>query len=260
VIEDFEIEVDGAALAARRIVPDNLLDDAPTLVFLHEGLGSMASWRGFPSALAHATGCAAVLYDRLGYGRSDPRVRPWAIDYLTRYALDELPAVLQGCGVERPVLLGHSDGGTIALLYATEHLTVGLVAEAAHVHVEKAALQGMLRTIDAWHEGDLERRLEKYHGAKTREVFWSWADTWLAPWYENWSIEDELDRIRCPALLLQGANDEYATPGHLDLIAAALGGPVTSVLVPDCGHAPHLQAADLVLGECARFVNQLLAG
>ena len=258
--EDFDIEINGARLAARRIVPENPLDGAPTLVFLHEGLGSIESWRGFPGALTRATGCAALLYDRQGYGRSDPIDQPWAIDYLHRYALDELPRVLEAAAVEHPVLVGHSDGGTIALLYAAEHSTRGLIAESAHVHVEEAARQGIRRTVEAWAAGDLEGRLARYHGAKTRQVFWSWADTWLAPWFADWSISEVLPRVRCPALLLQGADDEYATPGHLDVIATSLGGPVTGVVVPECAHAPHLQSSEFVLDECARFVNQLLAG
>lgn len=259
VTEDFEVDVGGARLATRRIVPEPRSDGAETLVFLHEGLGSMESWRGFPAALAQATGCAALLYDRRGYGRSDPLDRPWGLGYLHRYALDELPAVLEACGVTRPVLVGHSDGGTIALIYAAEHAARGLIAEAAHVHVEEAAVQGIRSTIGMWHDGGLEPRLMKHHGSKTRQVFWMWADTWLAPWFEGWSIEGELHRVRCPALLLQGSDDEYATRGHLAVIADALGGPVESLLVPGCAHAPHLQAPERVLEECVGFVTGLLS-
>jgi pimeloyl-ACP methyl ester carboxylesterase len=257
VTEDLEVSIAGARLAVRKITPDPVTEGAPTLVFLHEGLGSMESWRTFPAELSTATGCPVLLYDRLGYGRSDARNRRWDIDYLRRYALEELPAVLAECDVQRPLPMGHSDGGTIALMYAAEHPVPGLIAESAHVHVEDAALRGIRATIGTWVNGDLEDRLARYHGSKTHRVFWDWADTWLAPWFRNWSIEPQLDRVACPALLLQGADDEYATAGHLDLIADGLGGSVRAVLIPDCGHAPHLQAAGVAMGECVRFVNEV---
>jgi pimeloyl-ACP methyl ester carboxylesterase len=259
VIEDFNVELAGACLAVRRIAPDQHPGGTATLVFLHEGLGSIESWRDFPAELVTATGCPAVVYDRRGYGQSDALDRPWGIDYLHQYALDELPALLEVCGVTQPLLIGHSDGGTIALIYGSEHPTVGLIAEAAHVHVEEAARRGIRHTIEMWKSGSLEARLSKYHGPKTRQIFWRWADTWLAPWFEGWSIEAELRRVRCPALLLQGADDEYATPGHLDVIGDSLGGPVCRELVPDCGHAPHLQAPAAVLDRCARFITELVA-
>lgn len=245
--EDFELEVGGARLAARRLRPPGVRADGPVLVLLHEGLGCIEAWRSFPERLVQATGLEALLYDRRGYGRSSALDRPWGVDYLHRAALDELPGVLAACAVERPLLVGHSDGGTIALLAAAHHAPVAVVTEAAHGFVEEAARAGIRRTIVRWEQGDLRRRLERLHGANAEPVFRSWADTWLAPWFDGWSITAELSAVTCPALLLQGADDEYATAGHLAEIAARLGGRVRAELLAACGHAPHHDAPELVV-------------
>ena len=245
--EDLELEVGGVLLAARRLRPAGPAAGAATLVLLHEGLGCIEAWKSFPKRLVQATGLPALLYDRRGYGRSGTLDRPWGVDYLHRAALDELPGVLAACAIERPLLLGHSDGGTIALLYAAHHEPVAIITEAAHVFVEEAARAGIRRTERRWASGNLKRGLERLHGPKAEAIFRSWADTWLAPWFDGWSITGELPAATCPALLLQGADDEYATPGHLAEIAARLGGPVRAELLPGCGHAPHHEAPTVVI-------------
>jgi len=245
--EDLELEVGGALLAARRLRPAGAAVDAPTLVLLHEGLGCIDAWRAFPERLVRATGLPALLYDRRGYGRSSPLDRPWGFDYLHRAALEELPAVLAACAVERPLLVGHSDGGTIALLHAAHHAPAAIVAEAAHVFVEDAARAGIRQAERRWSNRDLRRGLERLHGTQAERVFRRWADTWLAPWFDGWSITGELAAVTCPALLVQGADDEYATPAHLAEIAARLGGPVRAELLPGCGHAPHHEAPTVVI-------------
>lgn len=252
--DDLELEVGGVLLAARRLRPAGSAAAAATLVLLHEGLGCVDAWRSFPERLVRATGLPALLYDRRGYGRSAALDRPWGADYLHRAALDELPAVLAACAIERPLLLGHSDGGTIALLYAAHHEPVAIVAEAAHAFVEEAARAGIRRTVRRWETGDLRPRLERLHGAQTERVFRSWADTWLAPWFDGWSIAGELAAVRCPALLLQGADDEYATPGHLTEIASRVSGPVQAVLLEGRGHAPHHEAPGAVTDLVARWI------
>lgn len=257
VVEEFEVVVGGARLAARAITPPDCPHPWTTLVFLHEGLGSMESWRGFPAELVKATRLPALLYDRRGYGGSEPLGGPRGSDYLHRYALEELPVVLDACSVERPLLVGHSDGGTIALIFAAHHPAAAVVGLAAHIFVEQAALQGIRRTVALWQEGGLERRLRRIHGHKTDTVFWSWADTWLAPWFGDWNIEDELAGIDCPVLLLQGDRDEYATPDHLDAIAARVPGETRSVLLRGSGHAPHLQARQSLMTEISRFVTSV---
>jgi pimeloyl-ACP methyl ester carboxylesterase len=256
--EDLELEVGGARFAARRLRPPGVRADGPVLVLLHEGLGCIEAWRSFPERLVQATGMPALLYDRRGYGRSSALDRPWGVDYLHRAALEELPAVLAACAVERPLLVGHSDGGTIALLYAAHHAPVAIVAEAAHCSVEEAARAGIRRTAGRWEAGDLRRRLERLHGAKAETFFRSWADTWLATWFDGWSITGELPAVTCPALLLQGAGDEYATAGHLAEIAARLGGPVRTELLPGCGHAPHHDAPEVVTDLFARWISSCL--
>lgn len=245
--EDLELEVGGARVVARRLWPGAAAAAAPTLVLLHEGLGCVDAWRAFPERLVRATGLPALLYDRRGYGRSSALDRPWGVDYLHRAALEELPAVLAACAVERPLLVGHSDGGTIALLAAAHHDPVAVVTEAAHAFVEEATRTGIRRTELRWASGELRRGLERLHGPKAESIFRSWADTWLAPWFDGWSITGELPAVTCPALLLQGADDEYATPGHLAEIAARLGGPGRAELLPGCGHAPHHEAPTVVI-------------
>ena len=163
------------------------------------------------------------------------------------------------CALESPLLVGHSDGGTIALLYAAHHAPMAIVAEAAHCFVEEAARAGIRRTVGRWEAGNLRRRLERLHGANAEPVFRSWADTWLAPWFDGWSITAELAAVRCPTLLLQGVDDEYATAGHLAEIAARLGGPVRAELLPDCGHAPHHDAPDVVIDLVARWMSSWLS-
>ena len=256
--EDLELEVGGAWLAARRLQPGIAAAPAPTLVFLHEGLGCIEAWRSFPERLVCATGLPALLYDRRGYGRSSALDRPWGADYLHRAALDELPGVLAACAVESPLLVGHSDGGTIALLYAAHHAPMAIVAEAAHCFVEESARAGIRRTVGRWEAGNLRRRLERLHGANAEPMFRSWADTWLAPWFDGWSIIDALPAVRCPALLLQGVDDEYATPDHLAEIAAGLAGPVHAELLDGCGHAPHHEAPAVVISLVARWISSWL--
>jgi len=256
--EDLELEVGGVLLAARRLRPAGPAAGAATLVLLHEGLGCIEAWKSFPKRLVQATGLPALLYDRRGYGRSGTLDRPWGVDYLHRAALDELPGVLAACAIERPLLLGHSDGGTIALLYAAHHEPVAIITEAAHVFVEEAARAGIRRAVRRWETGDLRPRLERLHGAHTERVFRSWADTWLAPWFDGWSIIDALPAVRCPALLLQGVDDEYATPDHLAEIAAGLAGPVHAELLDGCGHAPHHEAPGVVISLIARWISSWL--
>ncbi|HET9702216.1 MAG TPA: alpha/beta fold hydrolase, partial [Burkholderiales bacterium] len=183
-IEDFLVPVGGTRLLARSL---SLTGDAakrsPTLVFLHEGLGSTGQWRDFPRALAERTGLPALLYDRQGYGGSDPLYSPRSARYLHREALEVLPEVLERCGVDDVILVGHSDGGSIALLYAAAHpqRVRGAVTEAAHVFVEEETLAGIRAAGDAWRNTQLKEKLARYHGSKTHALFHAWHDTWLAP-------------------------------------------------------------------------------
>ena len=258
-VEASTIELpDGVHLAIQRVDFSQRSEDLPTLVFLHEGIGCIRMWKTFPEQLVAATGCPGLIYDREGYGGSDPFREVRAADYMHRTAFGELPAVLEACGVSNPLLIGHSDGGTIALLYASRFPVQALITVAAHIFVEgEVALGGIRKIIRLWNMGKVEPQLARYHGEKTRDVFFSWADTWMAPWFRDWNIKEYLPDVSCPALLIQGAEDEYATDEHMCGIADRLGGPAEAVLVPRCGHSPHLERSEAVLKLMRDFIAGL---
>ncbi|MCS6878803.1 MAG: alpha/beta hydrolase [Geminicoccaceae bacterium] len=235
--------------------------DRPVLVLLHEGLGCTGFWKDLPEILALRHGLAVFLYDRRGYGRSDPEPLPRPFDYLDRMALDELPAVLQAAGIEEAILLGHSDGGTIALLAAAAfpERVRAVIAIAAHAFVEEKTLLGIRAAVAAFAHGELRRKLERFHGPRTEAVFRAWAETWLAPDFRSWTVEDRLRAVRCPVLLLQGEADEYASAEHLTAIARALGGPVRARLLPGAGHVPHHERRAPTLAAIDAFLDELRA-
>ncbi len=252
----------GHRLRVEKLLPLEGMTDAPALVFLHEGLGSILHWRDVPRRLAAATGLPALVYERWGFGGSDPLVLPRPDDYLEREALEALPELLAACGIGRHVLVGHSDGGTIALLSAAARPSglLGLICLAAHVFVEDCTIAGVRRAEEAWRATDLPRRLARYHGENTDRVFRGWAETWLRPSFRAWRMTERLPAIRCPVLAIQGAEDEYGTSAQLEAIARGVGGPVETLTVPDCGHTPHLEAPEIVLPAIQRFVTPLAAG
>jgi pimeloyl-ACP methyl ester carboxylesterase len=246
----------GHRLRVEEIRPAGAGMDAPTLVFLHEGLGSILHWRDVPRRLSAATELPAIVYERWGFGGSDPLSLPRPDDYLEREATQALPELLAACGVGRHILIGHSDGGTIALLYAAERPggLLGAVCEAAHVFVEDCAIRGIERAVEAWRNTDLPRRLARYHGEKAESVFRGWADTWLRPSFRNWRMTERLPAVCCPLLVVQGADDAYGTLAQVEAIAAGTGGQAETLVVPDCGHTPHLEAPDIVLPAIECFI------
>ena len=193
-----------------------------------------------------------------GTASSDPLPAPRDVRYLHEEAHARLPAVLAAQGLERPVLIGHSDGGSIALLHAAAFPqgAAALVAIAAHVHVEAAALAGIRQAVERWRVGGLRSRLERWHGEKAEMLFHAWAGTWLAPEFRAWDIAPDLAGLQCPALVLQGAADEYATTGHLDAVRAACGPVAEARLLPGLGHSPHLEAP----GQVVEAIRAFLAG
>jgi len=260
--EEIEIRVKGARLTARRIAPPQQRESAPTLVFLHEGLGSIGQWRAFPERLAARTGLAAFVYDRRGYGGSDPLTLPRPKDYLEREAKDYLPAVLRAAGIESPLLIGHSDGGSIALLFAAAYpdVPVAAITEAAHVFVEEVTLAGIREAEMMFREKDLLNRLARYHGAKTETVFRAWTETWLRPDFRDWNMVARLADITCPLLVMQGADDQYGTTHQVETIVERSSGPAEACLVPECGHAPHLERPDQVLDLMADYIARIADG
>ena len=238
-------------IAARR-------PDLPVLVFLHEGLGSRDQWRDFPDRVAERTGSAALVYSRYGYGRSEARSGQRGPEYLEVEALESLPEVLAHFRIERPVLVGHSDGGSIALMHAAAapRPPRGRVIMAPHIFVEEVTLEGIRRAKEAFDAGTLRRGLAPWHD-DVDATFAGWADVWLTPEFHDWTIEERLGAIRCPLLLVQGELDQYGSPEQVLGIARRVSGPSEVMLIPDCGHAPHVERADEMVEVIAGFVEDL---
>lgn len=231
---------------------------SPTLVFLHEGLGSIRQWRDFPQTLARATGCRALVYDRYGYGNSDVlREARVGLDFMHDGALNELPELLENLAIVNPVLVGHSDGASIALIHAGTYPVRGVAALAPHVFIEDICVDSIGKAAKQFETSGLRQGLGKYH-RDARKTFHLWADAWLDPAFRKWNIEEYLPRIKCPVLAVQGEDDEYGTMAQLDAIAAQAGGPCELLKLPGCGHSPHKDQPEKVLQAVAGFVKRLL--
>lgn len=236
---------------------------APLLIFLHEGLGSIAMWQNWPQALCDALQCRGLVYSRYGYGRSTPRPHDeqWRPDYLQQEAELTLPALLQALGVdtaqEPPLLFGHSDGGSIALLYAACYpaTTGGIIVAAPHIHVEAMTLAGIRQARAAYQETDMRQRLARYH-ADPDSAFGAWNDTWLSPAFSDWNIEAQVAQIQCPVLAIQGVGDEYASLEQIRGIQRLA--PQTTLLeLQNCGHSPHKDQPDVVTAAVREFMQRL---
>lgn len=258
--EIFDLQAGGHRLRAKAILPEgqSLAGAAATLVFLHEGLGSIRQWRSFPSALSRATGLPALVYDRYGYGQSDPLQEPRGPLYLEEEARHALPDVLAACGIKAPILIGHSDGATIALLFGVlfPSVPLGIVSEAAHVLIEPISVAGIQTTLEAFNTTPLRAQLAKHHGDKVETMFHGWSDVWLAPAYQDWTMVPRLASITAPVLAIQGEEDEYGTPAQVQAILDHVAGPAQALLIPGCGHVPHFQAQDQVLARITTFLQQ----
>jgi pimeloyl-ACP methyl ester carboxylesterase len=230
-----------------------------TLIFLHEGLGCIEMWRDFPQRLCDATRCSGIVYDRTGYGGSSPWPSDPGVRYMEIEADDVLPRLLTRLGVEDCVLVGHSDGGTIALNYAASDPAPlrALVTLAAHAINEPICVDAIRRARDAFASGDLRQRLLKYHGDNVDGAFHLWSDAWVAPGFEPMDANGRLPGIVVPVQALQGEDDEYGSELQLGIIAGKVGGYCETRLVPDCGHSPHLQQPAYVLSEITRFIAPL---
>lgn len=252
------VAVRGHDLFVKTLAPPGPTPPGPTLVFLHEGLGCIEFWREFPEALVQKTGLSALVYDRKGYGRSSAAKAPRHYDYLHREAQEDLPDLLDALSISEALPVGHSDGGTIALLFASafpDRLTAG-VTLAAHVFVETAAIAGIRDAADRYRSGDLKKRLTKYHGEKTSWVFHAWADTWLSDGFSSWNIEGVLPGIQCPFLIVQGEDDPYGGGAQVAAILKGMGPSAMPRFFADCGHAPHLEKPGPTLDAVCDFIRR----
>jgi pimeloyl-ACP methyl ester carboxylesterase len=231
--------------------------DRPTLVLLHEGLGSIAMWRDFPERLAHATASRVVVYSRHGYGNSDPLTTPRTPRYMHDEAERTLPELLDALAIKHPILVGHSDGGSIALIHAGSgaRAVAGIVAMAPHVFVEDVSIASIAMARDAFRTTRLRSRLGRYH-ADVDGAFLGWNDIWLSAAFREWNIEAYLPRVACPVLAIQGEDDEYGTMEQLARIAEAAP-DVRRLKLADCRHSPHRDQPDAVLAAIARFVDRV---
>jgi benzoate-CoA ligase len=232
--------------------------DSPTLVFLHEGLGSISLWKDFPDRIAAACACNALVYSRYGHGFSDPLNEPRRPDYMHREGLHALPELLERLSIKRPLLFGHSDGGSIAIIHEGlgPGTAIGMILCAPHVFVEDVAIRNIEAARFAYKSTDLRSRLARHH-ADVDRTFRGWNDIWLHADFREWNIENCLPNVRCPVLAIQGTNDEYGTFEQIDRIASQTAGTQVCKL-EDCGHSPHRDQPDAVISATRRFLREML--
>ena len=247
-------------VAGHRLEVDRIDGRPPVLVFLHEGLGCIARWRGDPRAIAEATGCAALVYGRRGYGRSEPAPRPWSLGFMHDEARRVLPAILAEEGVDDAVLVGHSDGASIALVYAGEirERVRGVVAMAPHVLVEDVCVRSIAALRAAYDDPTtgVRDKLAKHH-ADVDGAFLGWSGAWLDPAFRAWDLTPILPGVRVPVLVIQGEDDEYGTLAQVDAVCGGVSAKATRLVLPGCGHAPLRDAPTATRAAIAAFVASL---
>ena len=233
--------------------------EAPTIVMMHEGLGSVSTWRNFPERLAKATNAGVFVFSRAGYGHSSAAELPRPLDYLRREAVDVLPKVLDAIGFRRGILLGHSDGGSIAAIYAgsiQDHRVRGLVLIEPHFFVEDMNLAAIRKTAQDYKTTDLRARLQRHH-ADVDATMQGWLDFWLHPEFKSFNIREELRYIRVPTLIVKGENDPYGTIAQIQAARDECYCPVESIIVPNARHAPHHEQPEPTLAAVAAFINHI---
>jgi pimeloyl-ACP methyl ester carboxylesterase len=252
------ITINGLNLEYRWIGPPP--DRSPTLVFLHEGLGSVSQWKGFPARLAEATGLGALIYSRAGYGASDPIALPRPVTYMHDEAV-VLEKLLAQMNIRDAILVGHSDGASISLIYAGKSKCSNiklLLLEAPHVFTEPSGLASIAEITNVYRTTDLRDRLAKHHGDNTDIAFWGWNDVWLNPEFRSWNIEKFLPAITVPVFLIQGDDDEYGTNRQIEAIEGQVKGPIEVIRIPACGHSPHREQPRVTLDKMGKFIQRRL--
>jgi pimeloyl-ACP methyl ester carboxylesterase len=255
IVERTEVVAVGKRLETTWIEPAS--DGRPTIVMLHEGLGSVALWKDFPAKLAQRTGCGVLVYSRYGHGNSDKLMEKRPVRFMHHEGEVVLPEVLDKLGIRKPILVGHSDGGSIALIFGGKYpdAVSGLILEAPHVFVEDLSIASITQAKTMYESTDFPQRLGRYH-AYVDATFWGWNDIWLDPAFRSWNIEEYVPRITCPVLCIQGEQDEYGTMAQLEAVKA--GAPQTRVeMLANCKHSPHRDQEAKTLELMAEFVEHV---
>jgi pimeloyl-ACP methyl ester carboxylesterase len=253
--DNFYVSVQGRSLEVQRFPGRS--PQASELVFLHEGLGSVSHWKDFPARVGDATGSPVMVYSRYGCGNSDLLAEPRELRYMHDEALLALPELLAQLHIENPILVGHSDGASIALIYAGAHDRVcGLVLLAPHVFVEELSVASIAEAKTSFATADLPEKLARHHRDAVR-TFWGWNDIWLHPDFRRWNIEEFLPRITCPILAIQGLDDQYGTMAQVQAIARQSSGPVEILPLAECRHSPQRDQAEAVVAAIAEFVEKI---
>jgi pimeloyl-ACP methyl ester carboxylesterase len=255
--DDGFIEIGSSRLEYKMVGPRP--EEAATVMLLHEGLGSVGIWGDFPARLAAATGLGVFAYSRAGYGRSSPSVLPRRVTFMHEEARDVLPHVLDAIGLQRGILLGHSDGASIAAIYAgsvEDHRVRGLVLLAPHFFTEEFGIAEIARMREAYETTDLRAKLGKWH-QNPDNAFHSWSGPWLDPAFRKWEITEELAYIRVPILIIQGADDQYGTLRQIEVAKEECYCPVETVILPGTRHIPHREAPDATIGAIVDFTRRL---
>jgi len=253
--DSLHVTVQGRSLEVQRIAGRS--PHAPELVFLHEGLGSISHWKDFPARVAAITGCPVTVYSRYGNGNSDLLTEPRPVTYMHDEGLRSLPDLLAQLHIDKPILVGHSDGASIAIIHAGAHDKVrGLVLLAPHVFVEDLGVTSIAAAKTSFETTNLSEKLARHHRDAAR-TFWGWNRIWLHPDFRGWNIEEYLPRITCPILAIQGLDDQYGTMAQVQAIARQLGGPVEILPLAECRHSPQRDQPEATLAAIAKFVKQI---
>lgn len=246
-----------ASLKVHQLIKD---ENSPTLIFLHDSLGCIKLWKDFPEKLAKKVNYNVLVYDRQGYGESSSFTdKERGNDYLEKEA-EVLFELLQDLEIQRPILFGHSDGGSIAILAAAKYPSFikGIITEGAHVFVEEITLAGIRQAVVDYQETNLAEKLKKYHADKVEAVFKAWSETWLKDTFRDWNIESFLTQITCPTLIIQGEEDEYGTLEQVESIINQVSGKTEKLIIPKVGHTPHRESEKTVLEETSSFLNKYI--
>jgi len=259
MLEDSWVAHPRGRIFVRTFLPSRASVMARPIVLLHDSLGSVDLWRGFPAALAEGTGRRVIAYDRLGFGRSDARYEQLSCEFVADEADTYFPVIREQLGLERFVLFGHSVGGGMALHCAARfgNACDALITESAQAFVEERTITGIRAAKEQFEQEDQFARLEKYHGDKARWVLNAWTETWLSPEFANWSLETVLPRVKCPLLVMHGMQDEFGSPRHPKMIASRVSCAAHMELMPDTHHMPHRERQVRVVEVVASFLNRL---